>query len=110
MLNRDNIRRRRGKDKIKIKSSHPRFTNYLPGSSQIGINLADPIFRGVYHGKERHPDDLRAVISRAQEVGCRKLIVTGSDLTSSRHALDIAKEYRERICSFFLIIFLFIFL
>lgn len=69
-----------------------------PGSSQIGINLADPIFRGVYHGKERHPDDLRAVISRAQEVGCQKLIVTGSDLTSSRHALDIAKEYRERDC------------
>lgn len=66
---------------------------YKPRYIDIGINLADPIFRGVYHGKERHPDDLRAVISRAQEVGCRKLIVTGSDLTSSRHALDIAKEY-----------------
>lgn len=86
--------------KEKENDSDIRFTNYLPGSSQIGINLADPIFRGVYHGKERHPDDLRAVISRAQEVGCQKLIVTGSDLASSRHALDIAKEYRERSRSF----------
>ncbi|KAI0427990.1 TatD family hydrolase [Xylaria sp. FL1042] len=66
---------------------------YKPRYIDIGINLADPIFRGVYHGKERHPDDLQAVVSRAQEVGCQKLIVTGSDFTSSRHALEIAKEY-----------------
>ncbi|KAI0413441.1 TatD family hydrolase [Xylaria grammica] len=66
---------------------------YKPRYIDIGINLADPIFRGVYHGKERHPDDLQAVVSRAQEVGCHKLIITGSDFTSSRHALDIAKEY-----------------
>lgn len=61
---------------------------------QIGINLADPIFRGKYYGTQRHTDDLRAVVSRAQEVGCDKLIVTGSDFTSSKHALEIAKEYR----------------
>ncbi|GAP85652.1 putative family hydrolase [Rosellinia necatrix] len=68
-------------------------SSYKPRYIDIGINLADPIFRGVYHGKERHPDDLHAVVSRAQEVGCQKLIITGSDFTSSRHALDIAKEY-----------------
>ncbi|KAK8038883.1 endodeoxyribonuclease-like protein [Apiospora rasikravindrae] len=59
----------------------------------IGINLADPIFRGKHHGTQRHPDDLSAVVSRAQEVGCTKLIVTGSDFTSSREALEIAKQY-----------------
>ncbi|KAH9908148.1 hypothetical protein F4778DRAFT_777506 [Xylariomycetidae sp. FL2044] len=66
---------------------------YKPRYIDIGINLADPIFRGQYHGTQRHPDDLSAVVSRAQEVGCQKLIVTGSALTSSRHALEIAKEY-----------------
>ncbi|KXJ86660.1 hypothetical protein Micbo1qcDRAFT_190465 [Microdochium bolleyi] len=66
---------------------------YNPRYIDIGINLADPIFRGRYHGKQRHPDDLSAVISRAQEVGCQKLIVTGSDLTSSKKALELAKEY-----------------
>ncbi|KAJ1325052.1 TatD DNase family protein [Microdochium nivale] len=68
---------------------------YTPRYIDIGINLADPIFRGRYHGKQRHPDDLGAVISRAKEVGCQKLIVTGSDLASSKKALEIAREYRK---------------
>ncbi|KAI1206158.1 uncharacterized protein F4807DRAFT_453583 [Annulohypoxylon truncatum] len=66
---------------------------YKPRYIDIGINLADPIFRGQYHGTQRHPDDLSAVVSRAREVGCHKLIITGSDFTSSRHALEIAREY-----------------
>ncbi|KAM0322973.1 hypothetical protein ACHAQA_009072 [Verticillium albo-atrum] len=66
---------------------------YKPRYVDIGINLADPIFRGMSHGSRRHPDDLHAVISRANEVGCSKLIVTGSDFQSSRDALAIAKEY-----------------
>ncbi|KAF3070801.1 Deoxyribonuclease Tat-D [Daldinia childiae] len=68
-------------------------TTYKPRYIDIGINLADPIFRGQYHGTQRHPDDLSAVVSRAREVGCHKLIITGSDFTSSRHALEIAREY-----------------
>ncbi|KAI2467454.1 hypothetical protein F4781DRAFT_433341 [Annulohypoxylon bovei var. microspora] len=68
-------------------------TAYKPRYIDIGINLADPIFRGQYHGTQRHPDDLSAVVSRAREVGCHKLIITGSDFTSSRHALEIAREY-----------------
>lgn len=62
---------------------------------KIGINLADPIFRGKHHGTQRHPDDLKDVISRAKEVGCTKLIVTGSDFTSARDALELAKEFRR---------------
>ncbi len=62
---------------------------------QIGINLADPIFRGRYHGKSRHPDDLKAVVGRAVEVGCTKLIVTGSSFKSSRDALKLAKQFRQ---------------
>lgn len=63
-------------------------------SLQIGINLADPIYRGKHRGVQRHPDDLKDVISRAKEVGCTKLIVTGSDFTSARDALELAREFR----------------
>ncbi|KAI1388590.1 uncharacterized protein F4822DRAFT_429207 [Hypoxylon trugodes] len=68
---------------------------YSPRYIDIGINLADPIFRGQYHGTQRHPNDLSAVISRAREVGCHKLIITGSDFTTSRHALQIAEQYPD---------------
>jgi len=66
------------------------FTNLL----QIGINLADPIFRGRYHGKQKHPDDLKGVVDRAIEVGCMKLIVTGSSFKSTRDALNLCREFR----------------
>ncbi|KAK0706751.1 hypothetical protein B0T26DRAFT_727901 [Lasiosphaeria miniovina] len=67
--------------------------DYKPRYIDIGINLADPIFRGRYHGKSRHPDDLKGVIKRADEVGCTKLIVTGSSFKSSRDALKLARAF-----------------
>ncbi|OIW27583.1 hypothetical protein CONLIGDRAFT_579164 [Coniochaeta ligniaria NRRL 30616] len=71
----------------------PRDSGYQPRYIDIGINLADPIFRGRYHGTQRHPDDLKGVIQRAKEVGCTKLIVTGSSFKSSRDALKLAEEF-----------------
>lgn len=69
-------------------------TGYSPRYIDIGINLADPIFRGRYHGKQRHPDDLAGVIQRSRDVGCTKMIVTGSSFKSSRDALKLAELFR----------------
>jgi TatD DNase family protein len=62
-------------------------------SGQVGINLGDPIFRGVYHGKRGHEDDLEQVVQRALDVGCTKLMVTGSDLKESAHAIELAEQF-----------------
>ncbi|KAK4188833.1 hypothetical protein QBC35DRAFT_407529, partial [Podospora australis] len=75
------------------------LSTYKPRYIDIGINLADPIFRGRYHGKSRHPDDLAGVVSRAQEVGCTKLIVTGSSFKSSRDALKLTQEFPGTVFS-----------
>ncbi|KAK3109588.1 hypothetical protein LTR53_016999 [Teratosphaeriaceae sp. CCFEE 6253] len=61
--------------------------------ADIGINLSDRIFRGVYHGKRAHDDDLQHVVQRALEAGVRKMMVTGSDLQESRNAVKIADEF-----------------
>ncbi|KAF2665667.1 putative hydrolase [Microthyrium microscopicum] len=59
----------------------------------IGINLSDPVFRGLYHGKQAHDDDLAAVIQRARDAGVEKMMVTGSDIKESRAAISVAQEY-----------------
>ncbi|KAI5264288.1 hydrolase, TatD family protein [Aureobasidium subglaciale] len=61
--------------------------------ADIGINLSDPIFTGVYHGKKAHDDDLPQIIQRALGAGCRKLMITGSDLEESQKAIDLAEQY-----------------
>ncbi|EPE34808.1 Metallo-dependent hydrolase [Glarea lozoyensis ATCC 20868] len=68
-------------------------SSYKPRYIDIGINLTDPVYSGIYHGTQRHPADLHAVVARAKEAGCTKLIVTGSDLAESKKAVELAKEY-----------------
>ncbi|KAF2737303.1 deoxyribonuclease tatD [Polyplosphaeria fusca] len=59
----------------------------------IGINLGDPVFQGVYHGTRRHENDFDNVLHRAIDAGCEKFMITGSDLKESNHAIDIAKAH-----------------
>ncbi|KAK5171284.1 uncharacterized protein LTR77_004428 [Saxophila tyrrhenica] len=61
--------------------------------ADIGINLTDEIFRGVYHGKRAHEDDLQHVVQRALDAGVRKMMVTGSDLEESKKAVELADLY-----------------
>lgn len=56
--------------------------------------MGDPIFRGIYHGKQAHKDDLEEVLRRAVDAGCLKLMVTGSDLEESKKAVKMAEEHR----------------
>ncbi|KAJ6781535.1 hypothetical protein PWT90_05022 [Aphanocladium album] len=73
--------------------AEPSAPSYNPRYVDIGINLADRVYRGKYRGHQKHPDDLEAVMDRAKQVGCTKLLVTGSDWHSIKGAADLAKEY-----------------
>lgn len=53
------------------------------------------MFRGSYHGKTRHPDDLAAVVNRANKAGVTRQILTGTNLHESKLVLELAKEYSE---------------
>ncbi|RDA85339.1 hypothetical protein CP532_1258 [Ophiocordyceps camponoti-leonardi (nom. inval.)] len=66
---------------------------YMPRYVDIGINLTDPVYSGIYHDNTKHPPDVQAVINRAREVGCSKLIVTGSSIKCTWDALQLADEY-----------------
>lgn len=58
----------------------------------IGANLTDPMFRGVYNSSKKHQDDFTHMLNRSKEHGVEKIIVTGGTLAESKEALKIVKE------------------
>ncbi|KAK9446362.1 uncharacterized protein V1518DRAFT_430159, partial [Limtongia smithiae] len=64
----------------------------------IGANLTDPMFRGVYNGRSSHEgeyNDLDDVIQRALDNGVKKMLVTGSNLSESSNAVLLAEQRRK---------------
>lgn len=58
----------------------------------IGANLTDPMYQGLYNGKQCHAADLKTVLSRAIQFGLEKIIITGGSLEDSEKALKVAKS------------------
>uniref|UniRef100_A0A8C9Y3P8 Deoxyribonuclease TATDN1 n=1 Tax=Sander lucioperca TaxID=283035 RepID=A0A8C9Y3P8_SANLU len=64
-----------------------RFTVY------IGVNLTDPMFRGVYRGKQKHDGDNIIPVALFQ------FMITGGNLEDSKEALKLAETRDEFYCT-----------
>jgi TatD DNase family protein len=62
----------------------------------IGANLLDAQFQGRYHGRQIHAGDMEGLVSRAVAAGVCDVMVTGSDLATSRAALALAREWNAK--------------
>ena len=58
----------------------------------IGANLTDPIFRGVYRGASKHADDFEPMLRRAWAHGVEKIIITAGSLMEARDALVLCQS------------------
>ncbi|KAH7425178.1 hypothetical protein KP509_11G043400 [Ceratopteris richardii] len=65
----------------------------------IGANLTDGMFKGIYNGKSYHVPDLRSVFERAWTAGVDRIIVTGGSLEESREALKLAETDGRLYCT-----------
>lgn len=65
----------------------------------IGANLTDPMFQGVYHGKQKHESDYNSVLERAVDAGVEKMIVTGGSLDDSKSAINICQDNKNLFCT-----------
>ncbi|TMW39613.1 hypothetical protein DOY81_015307, partial [Sarcophaga bullata] len=58
----------------------------------IGANLTDPMFRGLYGGSQKHQDDLELVLQRSWQQGMQKMIITVGTLNEADEALTMANK------------------
>ncbi|KAL7333956.1 hypothetical protein PS15p_202792 [Mucor circinelloides] len=63
---------------------HRRMMKFI----DIAANMTDPMYRGLYRGKQAHADDLALVLKRAREGGVEKIIITGTNLEESKEAIE----------------------
>ncbi|KAL3285216.1 hypothetical protein HHI36_019330 [Cryptolaemus montrouzieri] len=57
----------------------------------IGANLTDSMYAGIYNNSIKHQNDLVNVLERSWKAGLEKIIITGGSLSESQKALDLAK-------------------
>ncbi|CAM42003.1 putative tatD related deoxyribonuclease [Leishmania braziliensis MHOM/BR/75/M2904] len=59
----------------------------------IGVNLTDKMYSGVYNGRRCHTLDIESVLQRAVKVGVRGLLLTGGNLKESKAVIDMCSRY-----------------
>lgn len=63
----------------------------------IGLNLLDEMFLGVYNGKKKHDSDMDDVLDRAFNIGVTKCIVTTGFIEESRQAFELLNSINHRM-------------
>ena len=65
----------------------------------IGANLTDPMFRGIYCDKRKHDDDFNDILKRATAVGVEKIIIIDGSLSNLENAIDLCKYNDNLYCT-----------
>lgn len=61
--------------------------------ADIGANLTDPMFQGVYNGSAKHQADLNNVLERGWSAGLQKVIITCGTIFDCEQAFQISNTH-----------------
>ncbi|CAF2387039.1 unnamed protein product [Rotaria sp. Silwood2] len=64
-------------------------------SNNIGANLTDGMYQGVYGSSKKHDSDLDQVIKRAFQSGVDKIIITAGTHNETIQALELCLQYEN---------------
>eukprot|EP00298_Acanthocystis_sp_HF-20_P029437 c8314_g1_i1.p1 GENE.c8314_g1_i1~~c8314_g1_i1.p1 ORF type:complete len:362 (+),score=143.78 c8314_g1_i1:144-1229(+) len=81
-------------------TTQPQFNDDI-SLIDIGANLTDPMFSGIYNDKNYHEGDLNEILNRAKNSGVKKVIITGGSLSESRAALNISRKIDKNLIECF---------
>jgi len=65
----------------------------------IGANLMDPMFQGIYRDKKRHEADLNLILQRAWNHGLDRIIITGGTLDECKKCLELSYTDSRLFCT-----------
>lgn len=57
----------------------------------IGANLTDLAYQGIYHGIQKHQPDLDKVLERSWSNNLSKIIITAGNVEDGKKALELAR-------------------
>jgi TatD DNase family protein len=69
----------------------------MPKFIDIGANLLDDMFRGIYRDKSFHAPDLVHVIQRARNAGCVSIFITAGSIHEAKLALHLAQQHGLKV-------------
>ncbi|KAA8643613.1 hypothetical protein EYZ11_006950 [Aspergillus tanneri] len=65
---------------------------------QVAVTFTADQFQGIYRGKKYHDPDFGAVLNRAQEYGCEKVMLTTMTLAGAHENLKVVRELPD-VCT-----------
>eukprot|EP00594_Rhizosolenia_setigera_P004794 CAMPEP_0178940616 /NCGR_PEP_ID=MMETSP0789-20121207/913_1 /TAXON_ID=3005 /ORGANISM="Rhizosolenia setigera, Strain CCMP 1694" /LENGTH=329 /DNA_ID=CAMNT_0020619685 /DNA_START=153 /DNA_END=1142 /DNA_ORIENTATION=+ len=71
--------------------------DYKPLYVDIGANMLDSMYSGIYRDKPRHEGDLNEVLKRAWMANVDRVVITAGTVAESKEALKLARELND-IC------------
>ncbi|KAL5329884.1 hypothetical protein ACEPPN_003404 [Leptodophora sp. 'Broadleaf-Isolate-01'] len=65
--------------------------------ADVAVTYTADEFQGIYRGKKYHESDFSAVLDRARDIGCSKIMLTTMTLKGARENLQICRKFPD-IC------------